>query len=141
MEGSSGEPLLDADGEPPGGLACGSFGLSRGSVLNSFEPQTAATLSPRLKRNTWGMFALARYVVVFGGWDTDPVRRYNDVHVLDTVTWTWHAAGVVGDAPSARSGHTACTVRVDGGKHAVLVLHGQEEDERLCADAHLLMLE
>lgn len=84
---------------------------------------------------------LARYVVVFGGWDTDPVRRYNDVHVLDTVTWTWHAAAVAGDAPSARCGHSACAVQVDGGKHAVLVLHGQEEDERLCACAHLLMLE
>jgi hypothetical protein len=109
----------------------------------------ALSLSPihhRLLRRSatevevWGG-ALTRYVVVFGGWDTEPVRRYNDVHVLDTVTWTWHAAAVAGDAPSARCGHTACAVRVDGGKHAVLVLHGQEEDERLCADAHLLMLE
>jgi len=31
MEGSMGEPLSNADGKPPGGLACGSFGLSRGS--------------------------------------------------------------------------------------------------------------
>ena len=43
IEGSiEGRSLLHADGEPPGGLACGSFGLSRGSVLNPFEPQTAA---------------------------------------------------------------------------------------------------
>jgi len=32
---------LNADAKPPGGLACGSFGLSRGSVLNPFEPRTA----------------------------------------------------------------------------------------------------
>jgi len=33
-----GSPLLNADGKkPPGGLACGSFGLCRGSVLNPFE--------------------------------------------------------------------------------------------------------
>ena len=41
MEGSTGEPLLNADGQLSSGLACGSFGLSRGSVLNPFEPQTA----------------------------------------------------------------------------------------------------
>ena len=41
IEGSAGEPLLNADGEPTGGLACGSFGLSRDSALNPFEPQTA----------------------------------------------------------------------------------------------------
>ena len=45
MEGSIGEPLLNADGNPPGGLACGSFGLSRGAVLNPFEPQTATLVS------------------------------------------------------------------------------------------------
>jgi hypothetical protein len=28
------QPPLDADGEPPGGLACGSLGLSRVSGLN-----------------------------------------------------------------------------------------------------------
>ena len=28
------ETLLNADGKPPGGLACGSFGLSRGSSWN-----------------------------------------------------------------------------------------------------------
>ena len=37
-----GEPLLNADGEPPGGLACGSFGLSRGpfieTILNGTSP-------------------------------------------------------------------------------------------------------
>ena len=31
IEGSLGEPLLNYDEEPPGGLACASFGLSRGS--------------------------------------------------------------------------------------------------------------
>ena len=36
----SGQPLLNADGKPPGGLACGAFGLSRGSVIEPFEPQT-----------------------------------------------------------------------------------------------------
>jgi len=36
-----GEPLLNADGKPPGGLACDSFGLSRGSVIEPFEPQRA----------------------------------------------------------------------------------------------------
>jgi len=40
MEGSIGEPLSNGDGKPPGKLACGSFGLSRGSLLNPFEPQT-----------------------------------------------------------------------------------------------------
>ena len=34
IEGSS--------GEPPGGRACDSFGLSRGSVLNHLRPRTAA---------------------------------------------------------------------------------------------------
>ena len=29
---------------PPGGLACGSFGLSRGSVIDPFEPQHGSTL-------------------------------------------------------------------------------------------------
>jgi len=33
MEGSIGKPLLNAHRKPPGGLACGSFGLSRGSLL------------------------------------------------------------------------------------------------------------
>jgi len=28
--------------KPPGGLACGSFGLSRGSIIEPFEPQTAS---------------------------------------------------------------------------------------------------
>ena len=39
-----GEPLLHVDGKPPGGLACASFGLSRGSALNPFEPPTATQL-------------------------------------------------------------------------------------------------
>ena len=47
LEGLMGEPLLNADGKPPGGLAWGSFGLSRASLLNHFEPQTAS-LSVRL---------------------------------------------------------------------------------------------
>jgi len=34
-----GEPLSNADGKPPGGLACGLIALSRGSVLNPFEPR------------------------------------------------------------------------------------------------------
>ena len=29
------------NGKPPGGLACGSFGLSCGSTFDPFEPQTA----------------------------------------------------------------------------------------------------
>jgi hypothetical protein len=34
---------LNADGKPPGGLACASFGLWRGSVLSYLnEPQTAS---------------------------------------------------------------------------------------------------
>jgi len=40
-----GEALLNVDGKPPGGQACGSFGLSRGSVFEPLEPQMA-TLSP-----------------------------------------------------------------------------------------------
>ena len=30
---------MNVDGKPPGGLASGSFGSSRGSVLSPFEPQ------------------------------------------------------------------------------------------------------
>ena len=41
-----GEPLLNADGKPPGGLACGSFGLSRGSILLS--PPSLLTFLPLL---------------------------------------------------------------------------------------------
>jgi len=40
VEGLIGQPLLNAGGRPPG-LVCGSFGLSRGHLLNPFEPQTA----------------------------------------------------------------------------------------------------
>ena len=32
---------MNADAKPPGGRACGSFGLSRGSVIEPFEPHTA----------------------------------------------------------------------------------------------------
>ena len=32
---------MNADSKLPGGLACGLFGLSRGSVIEPFEPQTA----------------------------------------------------------------------------------------------------
>jgi hypothetical protein len=42
--------LLHADGEPPGGLACGSFGLSHGAVLNPFDPQTASLVREFLLR-------------------------------------------------------------------------------------------
>jgi len=34
---SIGEPLLNGDGKSPGGLAFGSFGLARGSVLNNLD--------------------------------------------------------------------------------------------------------
>ena len=33
--------VLNADGKPPGGRACGSFGLSRGFIVEPIEPQTA----------------------------------------------------------------------------------------------------
>ena len=36
---------MNADGKPPGELACGSFGLSRVSVLNLLNPQTATSAS------------------------------------------------------------------------------------------------
>jgi len=45
MEGSAGEPLLNADGRPPGGRACGSFGLSHGSGIEPFEPKMATLVS------------------------------------------------------------------------------------------------
>ena len=38
IEGSAGEPLLNADGKPHAGRACGSFGLSRGSWWFSISP-------------------------------------------------------------------------------------------------------
>ena len=41
---------MNADGNPPGGLASGSFGLSRGSVLKPFEPQTALCSSQKMAR-------------------------------------------------------------------------------------------
>ena len=50
MEGSIKEALLNADRKPPAGLAFGSFELSRGSVLNPFEPQTATLRSSLLSR-------------------------------------------------------------------------------------------
>ena len=40
----SGGPLLNADGKPPGGLACGSFGLSRGSFFELHLNRNTATL-------------------------------------------------------------------------------------------------
>ena len=53
-----GKPVLNADGKPPGGRACGSFGLSRGSLLNrSFEPQTATLFS----RGKEGVVCLTGY--------------------------------------------------------------------------------
>jgi hypothetical protein len=45
MEGSIGEPLLNADGKPLGGLACDSVGLSRGSFIEPSKPQTVTLLS------------------------------------------------------------------------------------------------
>ena len=43
---------MNADGKPPGGLACGSFELSRGSVIEPFkiEPLTATLLPARVVR-------------------------------------------------------------------------------------------
>ena len=53
IEGSIGA-ALNADRRPPAGLACGSLGLSRGSLLNPFEPhRNTANL-------TYGLFFSGR---------------------------------------------------------------------------------
>eukprot|EP00742_Colponemidia_sp_Colp-10_P012378 GILJ01013893.1.p1 GENE.GILJ01013893.1~~GILJ01013893.1.p1 ORF type:complete len:606 (+),score=74.32 GILJ01013893.1:2-1819(+) len=54
-----------------------------------------------------------RFVVVFGGWDytskSDAVP-YEDVFLLDTLSWTWHSVKSIGNTPGGRVGHTAVTV-------------------------------
>ena len=49
IEGFEGSPLWNADGKPPAGLACGSFGLSHGSVIRTIL-QTATLL----RHVAWG---------------------------------------------------------------------------------------
>jgi hypothetical protein len=84
------------------------------------------------ERHSTSIAACGSRVVLFGGTSTSVA--WNEVHVLDTKTWTWTKEGASGVVPSARWGHTAHML----GNETMVVYGGQDVERGPLADIFLL---
>eukprot|EP00937_MAST-01D_sp_MAST-1D-sp2_P000687 g687.t1 len=78
-------------------------------------------------------------LVIFGGHrygGNNVFEYFNDVHVLDVETSTWHDVRCAGDPPAARYGHSATLIG-----RRMFVFGGRGQGGRLLNDMHLLDLD
>jgi len=76
-------------------------------TMNWTKPQCSGTVETSTFPIT---FAIGRYLFVFGGGSRPKHCVTNDLHLLDTATYTWSMPQVEGTKPQPRDMGTACVV-------------------------------
>jgi hypothetical protein len=59
------------------------------------------------------MCQFGRHIFLFGGIDFENEAIYNDLYMLDTVSWDWKYVGEAGEEIPARNSHILCLLHVD----------------------------
>jgi hypothetical protein len=64
-------------------------------------------------RSGQSMCQFGRHIFLFGGIDFENEAIYNDLYMLDTVSWDWKYVGEAGEEIPARNSHILCLLHVD----------------------------
>lgn len=68
------------------------------------KPKTKGDIPKPCRAHSAGLVS-GRWIIIFGGGDGP--NYYNDLHILDTHTFTWYKPQILGNTPSPRRAHTS----------------------------------
>jgi len=75
--------------------------------------------------------------LLFGGYDGDYKKLFNETHILDMNKMAWVLPKTKGDIPAPRRNHTITQIS----EKTLFLLGGQSENQRHCCDGYLLHLD